>query len=307
MIVDHQTHWYPPAYFEAIRGRRDVPRAERTADGWRYEPREGVEHRFTDEWLSLDGQLAAMEAAGIGAMVSSPALLGDVAHLERPLAVELTTLLNEESADAQRAHAGRFLGLAMAPLDEPDVLSRAHADGLRGLCVVANGAAGALPLYRRADELGMTPFLHPSERSSAAALTQHRAIEVGVNWMWDTTVAALSLIYGGVLDECPNLTVVHPHLGGTIPYLAARLAGFERFDASAAAARPVTEYLRTRFYADSLNPTPGALALGVQLYGLDRILFASDAPFVDRSVGLAVVRDGLDEADAARVFANRVL
>jgi predicted TIM-barrel fold metal-dependent hydrolase len=317
VIVDHQTHWYPPAYFEAVRGRHAPPRAERVAGGWRYEPWEGVEHRLAEAHVSLDAHLESMDAHGVSAMVSSPGLLGDVAHLEAPLAVELTEVLNGAAADAQRALRGRFLGAAMVPLQTPELavasLERAWADGLRALCVLANAdgrsiaTADLLPLYRRAGELGVTLYLHPSERSTAFASTPHRAVEVGVNWLWDTSVAALSLVYSGILEQAPGLTVVQPHLGGVVPFLIGRLAGVEQLEPASGARRPVAEVLRDRFYVDSLNPTPGALALAVRLYGVDRILFASDAPFVDRGAALDLVRRELSDEDADRVLRRNAL
>src|SRR5262249_26133912 len=142
----------------------------------------------------------------------------------------------------------------------------------------------------------------------SSATTPHRPIEVGVNWMWETTTAALSLVYDGVLDACPGLTVVHPHLGGTLPYLAGRLAGYEELDPGARTSKhPLPHYLHERFYADSLSQTPAAYALAATTYGLDRIVFGSDRPWFPRRRALELLREGLGEEAAERVLENRVL
>jgi aminocarboxymuconate-semialdehyde decarboxylase len=162
--------------------------------------------------------------------------------------------------------------------------------GLRGVCVLSNiagtpiGTAETLPIYRRIDELGVPLLLHPANTSMAFELGLPWGIEVGLTWMWDTSAAALSLIFAGILDECPNLTVLHPHLGGTIPYVIGRINAFMETwgrTAPTALAHPVSHYLRERFYTDIAVRTPGALAPAIETYGIDHVLFASDFPFVD--------------------------
>ena len=45
--------------------------------------------------------------------------------------------------------------------------------------------------------------------------------------------------------------------------------------------RPLGDYLRERFYVDVAVKTPGALELAIDTYGLERVLFATDFPFLD--------------------------
>jgi predicted TIM-barrel fold metal-dependent hydrolase len=143
-------------------------------------------------------------------------------------------------------------------------------------------SAETLPIYRRVDELGVPLVLHPANLSMTHDLGLDWAIEVGLTWMWDTSAAALSLIFSGTLDECPSLTVLHPHLGGVIPYVLGRIVGFMSTwgrGSHRELEQPLPAYFRERFYVDTAVKTPGALALAVETYGLDRVLFASDFPF----------------------------
>jgi len=218
-----------------------------------------------------------------------------VTRLAVPEAREITRLLNDETARIQRAHPDRFIGVAMLPMQDVEAAIETLDEailtfGLRGVCVLSNiagrpiGTAETLPIYKRMDELGVPLLLHPANTSMAFELGLPWGIEVGLTWMWDTSAAALSLIFSGILDECPNLTVLHPHLGGTLPYVIGRIEAFMETwgrTAPTTLAHPVSHYLRERFYTDIAVRTPGALAPAIEAYGIDHVLFASDFPFVD--------------------------
>lgn len=298
MVVDHQVHWYPRAGFELLVGRDAAPRAERDGDGYVAEIVPGLRVPFPARMVDLDSHFEDMNAHGIDAIVSSPAVwLGDAALYEDALALELFLLLNDEAARAQREHPERFVGLAVLPLRDTEsalaVLDEAARSGLRGVCVHAN-VGGApivtdelMPVYRRMDELGMTLALHPTiDTAMAAQYRPYGQTLERVTWFMDTSAAALALICGGVLDECPNLTVIHPHVGGVLPYLRGRMAAL----ADAGLEQPLDEYFRTRFYTDTMTETPGALGLAAELYGPERILLGTDYPYFPREPMLAIAR-----------------
>lgn len=314
MIVDHQAHWYPPAYLDWLARRSEPPRIRRDDGAYRFEGLDGWSRALSPDFFDLDVQLAGMDEHGIDAMVCSPSPLGDVTGLDPASAREAAELLNEQLAGVQRDHPDRIAGLAVLPLQDPpaalEVLDRAIGElGLRGVCIVPH-IAGApvvteatLPVWRRIGELGVPLFLHPAHRSSVCRPGDPVPIETGLSWMYDTSLAALSFVYGGTLDACPGLTIVHPHLGGTLPFLVNRIAGTERHSEKPhGASRPLSEYLRERFYVDTVNPTPGALRMAIATYGLERILFATDFPWVPRQVELAHVPRDASEAEARAIL-----
>jgi len=51
-----------------------------------------------------------------------------------------------------------------------------------------------------------------------------------VGFMFETTLAAVRLVYAGVFERYPGLQMIFPHLGGLAPYLMGRVQwGYERF------------------------------------------------------------------------------
>jgi aminocarboxymuconate-semialdehyde decarboxylase len=322
MVVDYQTHWYPPAYLDSIRGRSAYPHTANAEDGYLYKGPNG-DHRVLDRrFFDLELHFADMDEHGIDVMVCSPNLVGEVTMLPLPEARETAQLLNEEMARAQREFPDRFVGLAMLPMQDADAAIEALDDavgrlGLSGVCILSHIAGRPIashdtrPIYSRIAELGVPIFLHPANRSSTFLPGEVRPIENGLNWMVDTSRAALSLILTGTLDACPALAVVHPHTGGVLPYVISRIAATARPTGTTVEKPPTTElspeqYLRERFYADSVNPTAGALALAIAAYGPERILLATDYPWQPRGSRLADVHANTDAAQARAIFHENV-
>ena len=310
-VIDYQCHWYPESFFELVKGRARYPRVEFVDGKWKFDADDGIGWSFTPEYLSLENYFARLDAANIDIGVSSPNMVGDVTRLELSEAREITGLLNAETARVQREHPQRFIGLAMLPMQDVSAALESLDEavlslGLRGVCVLSNIAghpiAGdeTLPIYKRIEELGVPLVLHPSNTSMVYRTGLPLGIEVGLTWMWETSAAALSLILSGALDRCPDLTVLHPHLGGVIPYVVGRIGAFMQTWGQTAAnqlERSVEEYLRERFYVDIAVRTPGALALAIETYGLEHILFATDFPFNDPAPYVEFLRSSFPQRE----------
>jgi predicted TIM-barrel fold metal-dependent hydrolase len=316
VLVDHQAHWYPRAALKLLTARDAYPRAQRADGGYRYEHTAAFTAVLGAPFVELDLQLADMDANAISLMVCNPALcLGDVTGFELGLAVEMCEVLNAELACAQREHQSRMVGIASLPWQAPDaalrVLERAVAQhDLRGVSVHANvngtpiATDELMPVYRRIEELALPLVLHPTAPSTMGPAYARCGDSVEmIAWLFDTSAAALSLIYARVLDRCPGLTVLHPHLGGVLPYLRTRIESLHRAPGRDTD-HPIEHYFRTNFRVDSVTTTPRAYAMAEDLYGGEGIVFGSDYPFVPRAAVQRFLRDELGtdgwEALAAR-------
>jgi aminocarboxymuconate-semialdehyde decarboxylase len=100
-----------------------------------------------------------------------------------------------------------------------------------------------------------------------------------VGFLADTTLAAASLVFGGVVEKFPNIKWVLGHLGGAVPYLAERLdRGYEAFEQCREnISKPPSECLRG-FYYDSVNFDVKALQFAIDFAGPEHILAGSDYP-----------------------------
>jgi len=110
-------------------------------------------------------------------------------------------------------------------------------------------------------------------------------------------------VFAGFFERLPGLRIITHHCGGMIPYFAGRAEtlwaqlGSRSADASEAdvltrlTKKPV-EYLKM-FYGDTvLGGSASALRCGLEFFGADRIVFASDCPF-DPEGGPMFIREGI--------------
>ncbi len=263
--------------------------------------------------VELDEILKRMAGAGIDVLVSSAAPLALVDSFPPDEALELALLLNEAQAEATRSYPNRYFGLATLPMQDSaravDVLEDAvNRLGLRGVCIGSNingrpiSSEECWPVYERLEQLDVPLFLHPTSSIMRASLDDF-GLEFLVGFVFDTSVALLRLVFSQVLEKHPKLRIVHPHLGGVLPYLAGRIdleylapwAGNKKLP------RPPSEYVR-RCYTDIAVNNPAALQLARNFYGLDHLLFATDYPWWPPNVGVDLIKDNLPEADQNVVF-----
>ena len=313
MVVDCQCHWYPRAFFEYCLPRTHHPLCRRDGDGFVYELTPDVPLSFAPEQVDAERVLDTLEPIGIDVLITSSESLGLTTWTPAE-ECEGARVLNEAKAAAQRAHPGRFFGLATLPMQDPaaavEEVDYAIGElGLVGVCVGSNVGGRPivgpelLPVYQGIERHGVPLFLHPT--TSLAANRLQYGMEFILGWMFDTSIAALSLVLSRTMDACPGLTVVHPHLGAMLPYLAGRV-DFEYttpWGGNEPLPAPPSDYLR-RFYTDTVSDNPAALALALDFYGGERVLFGSDYPWWPPQRGLDFVKETLDGARLQQVLAD---
>jgi predicted TIM-barrel fold metal-dependent hydrolase len=89
----------------------------------------------------------------------------------------------------------------------------------------------------------------------------------------DTTRTVVSLWSGGTLARCREVRFILPHAGGTVPYVATRVARLNPQLAD-------TLSLVKRLYFDvALSTYPQVLAALTQFAGTSQVVFGTDFPF----------------------------
>jgi aminocarboxymuconate-semialdehyde decarboxylase len=264
--IDVHTHYYPPAYLDALRSGATNVRLTVDAEGNPCLHYPGDYNIAVRGHRDLDYRRTVMAQHGVDTQVLS-----------------LTT------PGAVRDGSGRFAALATLPLNDPAAavreLERACTQlGLPGAMLFSNVNGTALadarfwPLYEVADGLGAVLHIHPTNPVGVEAMTDFWLMPL-VGFPFDTTLAAAHLVFGGVAERFPRIRWVLSHLGGAIPYLAERLdRGYHAFpECRAHLSRPPSEVLK-RFYYDTVNFDRDALALAVAFAGTGQLLAGSDYP-----------------------------
>jgi aminocarboxymuconate-semialdehyde decarboxylase len=191
--------------------------------------------------------------------------------------------------------------------------------GARGVQIITNVNGRPLddpeffPVFERiTNHHDLAVWMHPFRQGAKPDYTGEERSRYEIwqvlGWPFETSVAMARMVFSGLLEKLPNLRIVTHHCGAMIPFFAGRAEtlwaqlGSRSADGSEAdvlkrLSKPPIEYFRM-FYADTvLGGSVGALRCGLDFFGIDRIVFASDCPF-DPEEGPMFIREGIRSVEA---------
>lgn len=244
--------------------------------------------------------LEAMDSLGIEAAVLSlpkPGVhLGDTAK-----ARTAARSSNEFAATVRDDYPRRFGWFATLTL--PDVagsvdeaeyaLDVLGADGVLMLTNAHGVYAGDPeldPLMSVLDERHAVVFVHPTDLPSGSPL--HPGIPMQgtpaylVDFMLDTTRAAVSLLRHRITSRFPNVRIILAHAGGFLPFVADRVAQLSSFALPDLPLGPdeILAELGSLYFDVALSTSRWALPPLLSFARPDRILFGSDYPAIPASM-----------------------
>jgi len=238
----------------------------------------------------VDWRLRDMDANDVDVQLLSPTNQTFFYEAEPGLGAACAALQNEQIAKVVRRHPDRFIGLGALPLQAPeraaDELRRAMTRlGLRGAEIGSNVCARNLddpqlePVWATAAELGAFILVHPHNFTSRDRLTSYYLSNF-VGLPFETTLAATSLVFGGVLERHPGLKICFSHGGGYVPYQMGRfIHGWEVRPEPKANLKDGPARSLAMLYFDSIVHSRRTLEYLVDLTGHDHVLLGSDYPF----------------------------
>src|SRR5947209_18503508 len=315
MIVDSYTHILPEAFFGEM--SRISPKLENI----------GARLRGVKKLFDLEVRFAEMDTLGdyrqIISLPNPP--LEEIA--QGGSAQQLSRVANDAMAELCAQHAERFPAfVAAVSLDDVDAAlkeaERAIAElGARGIQIFTNIAGHPLdeprfaPVFAAMAGHDLPIWLHPARTAAMPDYASEAKSRFEMwwcfGWPYETSVAMARLVFSGVFDRHPKLKIVTHHLGGgMISFFDGRIgAGMEVLGSRtsdedyskvlSSLKRPHLDYFR-EFYADTaLFGAGNGLVCGIDFFGPDRVVFATDAPLGPIGKTIAAV-EGLDLDSGAR-------
>ena len=252
----------------------------------------GIPPTSATEWTpqkSIDG----MDKVGIAAAVLSIATpgtwFGDVAE-----ARDLTRYCNEYGARLTADHPSRFGMFASLALPDVDGSLREieyaydvlKLDGI-GLMTSYDakwpGDPAFAPVFDELNRRRAVVYFHPTCPPFARNLIPEVPPAI-TEFLFDTTRAINSLLYSGTLSRCPDIRFIFSHGGGTVPFLADRIASLARRpnagDLRARIPKGVEYELRKLHYdVVSVTGNPHGMRALIGLADPSRLLFGTDFPY----------------------------
>ena len=317
--IDIHAHYSPAVVYDALEAGRDWHgmRMERDARGRdvmiRGEQRKTRKPRAA--WNVVQ-RIQDMDAMGVDVHVLSVQTWLYGYHLPAEVCIATSREINDDIAHTVRTYPDRFAGFATLPMQDVPaaIVELRRAVGVLGLkgAMIADHVNGHpydepqfLPFFRAAEEAGALLFFHQLGGSSIVKERNPRYhLSNTIGNPLDRTMTFASLVFGGVMDACPDLKVCLAHGGGYVCYGIGRMdRGWEaRSEARTSLPQPPSRYLR-RFYYDSLTHSEPALRFLIDTVGADRVVLGTDWPAdmqidwpVSWILGMASLTDGEKEA-----------
>ena len=316
--IDIFTHIYPRAFYDklmAVAGDfKDV----------------GKRSRGVPMLYDLDERFRVMDRFdGYQQILSLPTppleVMGSPAQ-----AIDLAQLANDGMAELVKRYPDRFAGfVASLPFNDPDAAvhetRRAVDDlGASGIQIFSNvqgkpiSAPEFLPIFETMAAYDLPIWLHPYRGAAWSDYPSEETSQFEIwwtfGWPYDTSVAMARVVFAGLFDRFPNLKIISHHMGAMAPYFAGRVGpGWDQLGVrtSDQDLSLVLKQLKKRpldyfkmFYADTaLFGAFDATVCGLSFFGVDRVLFASDAPF-DPEKGPRYIRETIDVVDRLPISAD---
>jgi predicted TIM-barrel fold metal-dependent hydrolase len=264
-----------------------------------------------------------MERRNVRAAVAS--IQPQVYWGDATLATRWARQANEYLAGIVRDDPEHFGGLASLPLPDTQAACREleyAMDVLKldGVSILTSqdgrylGEPAFDELCQELNRRSAVVVVHPNTIPPGQEGIKHALPYSLVEFVFDTTRLVANLLYSGTLERYPSISFILPHAGGTVPYVAGRIAFGEQMVPRLRERVPkgVLTYLRRLYYDTALSSTPFALAALREFAPVSQIVFGSDYPMAPTQVsdpGIAVLEAHLasdDEARAAIFYDNAV-
>jgi len=239
-----------------------------------------------------DLRLEAMNKAGIERSVLSVTTPGVQIERDATVACRKACQANDMLAREIQKRPDRYSGFAHLPMQAPV----AAADELRR-CVQDLGFCGALinghtngrylddpmfyPFWERAETIGTPIYLHPADPVGVyPAMAGCDSLKHAM-WEWgmETGTHALRLVFNGIFDLFPKLTLILGHMGETLPFLLWRFDSRARIYGLNLKRRP-SEYIRDHIVVTTSGMFSNEPMLcTINSLGAGRVLFSVDYPY----------------------------
>ncbi|KAG6541346.1 hypothetical protein Mapa_017289 [Marchantia paleacea] len=254
----------------------------------------------TPDW-NVSWHLEVMDQLGIQTSVLAITTPGARIHPNDTLdGRALARKLNEYAYhELVQKYPGRFQFWATVTLPDVEgaIAEAIHAFdnlGAVGVFLEANkfgiylGDPSLDPFFKVLDDYKAVVLLHPNALPDDAGVPGIPAALV--DFMLDTTRAALNLVFKNTTRKFPNVRYVLAHSGGFLPFVV------YRFAFGAADADVVLEQFKDYYFDTALSSSPSSLPSTMDVAMPERITYGTDFPYASK-ISLQRFTNALDTFD----------
>ncbi|HEY4375127.1 MAG TPA: amidohydrolase family protein [Burkholderiales bacterium] len=310
--IDIYNHVMPPAYLELVKQHGKEPGMIRRVSSLRMLWDIDARAEMLNQWPEVQQVLTLS--------VPSPEMLGGPE--ESPA---FARVANDGMAEFCKKYPHKFPAfVASLPMNNPkaalEEMDRAvNQLGARGIQVLTSVNTRPLDdpdffavFERITNHHNLPVWMHPTRPATRADYpgedkSKYEIWQV-LGWPMESSVAMSRLVFSGLLDRLPNLRLITHHCGGMLPYFAGRAEtlwaqlGSRSVDPAESQVlknlkKAPIDYFKM-FYGDTvLGGSSAALRCGLEFFGPEKVVFASDCPF-DPEEGPMFIREGIASIEA---------
>lgn len=224
------------------------------------------------------------------------------------LSPKLAAIGNDELKQICDAHPEYYVGFsAQIPFNNPkasvEEIRRVKDMGASGIQIYTHMNGEPIDqekfwiIFEECEKQDMPIQIHPvGGQMTPEFPTEERSMYelwFTIGWPYQTTVSMFRLAYAGIFRDFPKIKIITHHVGAMVPMLEGRIEnGLKQYGGRTSpdmkekltkcCENMVDDPLGTmkKFYADTASfGSAGAIRAGLDFFGPDHILFASDMPF----------------------------
>jgi|UniRef100_UPI0040470FD3 aminocarboxymuconate-semialdehyde decarboxylase len=235
--------------------------------------------------------------------------------------LEVSRFLNDHIAEICNLYPKNYIGLATVPMQDENLaikeLERCKKElNLPGIQIGSNindknlSSERFFPIFEACEKLDMAVMIHPWNMMGFGSMERYWLPWL-VGMPAETSRAACSLIFGGVLERLPKLRFNFSHAGGSfLPTIGRIEHGFNCRPDLVAIDNQINprEYIG-KFWVDSITHDPLMMKYILEMQGSKRITLGSDYPFPlgDLEIGAYLKEMNLSDEVIDDVFCNATL
>jgi aminocarboxymuconate-semialdehyde decarboxylase len=304
-VIDAHVHWYPPEFVDLIEkegaanGVTNIRRNEKgeleciVPGPHPYAPRAHFRREMTDVNIVIK-MMNDREVDQSVLTQTNPHIL----WAPPAFGAKLARVINDSTSNLNVKYPKRFLGAITLPMqDVPLALEELERGrklpGMRAANITENILGKNLsdksfwPVYERCEALGLPIFLHNLDPISERLVEKDYSMINILGNPFEATIAATSLVLGGVMDEFPKLEVFLPHAGGFFAFVTPRIdwaMGNAEYAPSGHKGsfqnlkQPRASDYRRRFHYDLILHDPKLTRDLIDTVGIDRVVCGTDFP-----------------------------
>ncbi|MFC1874429.1 amidohydrolase family protein [Chloroflexota bacterium] len=246
----------------------------------------------------------------------------------------IARIINDGMARLMEESKGRLIGGGTVPVTgfdhggSQEMIRAIKTLGLKAITIPSHFKGVPLdvpelePFWAQAAEMKVPVYIHPTspEQHTDRSYEEDYDLSHNFGWPFETTLSLSRLVFSGIMERYPTLKVVGHHLGGGIPFWWGRtnesydLTNPQHAEVNKAIggglSKPLFDYFSRFYYDTAVGGSAPAIRCAYEVFGPDRLIFATDAPNgpgsgeIRLSTYPNIIRSlGLPEVDNEKIFA----